>query len=67
MPLMPDGHIASFIKRKDRLKIREDDIEDLLKPYNLQDVLISIGRWSVHTHFTCDEHRKGEATSVKVV
>ncbi|MCG2796432.1 MAG: hypothetical protein L6427_11335 [Actinomycetia bacterium] len=57
---MPDKHIAVLIKKKDRLKIREADFNGLLKPYNLQDILISLGRWSIHTHFTYDEHRVGK-------
>lgn len=62
MQLNPDKGIASLAKRvrKDRLRIREDDIKNVLKPYNLQDALITLGWWSVHTRFYDDDRLEGK-------
>ncbi len=53
MPLSSDKGIASLARRvrKNHLLVREEDIKNVLKPYKLQDALITLGRWSVRIQF----------------
>jgi len=62
MPLSPDKGIASLGKRvrKNRLLIGEEDIKNVLKPYNLQDALIELGWWSIRVHFYEPDHLIGK-------
>lgn len=62
MPLRPDRAIAALGKRtrQNHLLVREEDLVKVLKPYKLQDALIAIGWWSLHTHFYEPERLEGK-------